>query len=82
MLTVQVCTMDVMKQLMFLIFQPGEYRSRVLTGDLPEGFLQLDDNRNTTTHPPGSTHQQAMLRPNVPMHVVTRIKVTVTQVWK
>mgnify|MGYP002803404509 CR=1 FL=1 len=57
----------------------GEYRSRVLTGDLPEGFLQLDDNRNTTPNPTGTAHQHAMYPSNVPMHVVTRVRVSVVQ---
>ena len=64
----------------------GEYRSRVFTGDLPEGFLQLDDNtsqHNTSPNPPGNVQQhQAMYQSNVPMQVVTRIKVTVAQVWQ
>ncbi|XP_028409207.1 toll-interacting protein B-like [Dendronephthya gigantea] len=56
-----------------------QYRSRVLTGDLPEGFLQLDENRTTSNPTRNVQPQHAMYQPNVPMHVVTRIKVTVAQ---
>ena len=71
----------IVNHLYILIFctQSEQYRSRVLTGDLPEGFLQLDDNRSLNP-PGGNTQHQAMYQSNVPMQLVTRIKVTVAQV--